>query len=267
MRIGIIGAGRMGEALISGLLRSKIIHSGSILVCDLAEERRGYISQEYHVECSSDCGSVAAASDIIIIAVKPKDAKAVLEVIGRRITPDKTVVSIVAGLTMNYISRHLPQGALIVRVMPNIACHVGEGMIGISSAPGIPPEKLKAVEECFSSLGRVLLIEERYLSTVTGLSGSGPAYIALVVEALAEAGVKLGLPAAIAETLAAQTTVGAGRMLLELGETPVKLRERVVTPGGTTAEGLRVLEKGQLKETLIDAVVAAAKRAEELETR
>jgi pyrroline-5-carboxylate reductase len=267
VKIGIIGAGRMGEALIAGFLRSKTTQPGGILVCELMEERRGYISREYNIECTSDCGSVAAASDIIIVAVKPKDAKTALETLGRRITPDKTVVSIVAGLTTEYISRHLPSGVPIVRVMPNITCFVGEGMMALSPSPGIPPEKLKTVEECLSSLGRTILLEEKHLSAVTGLSGSGPAYIALVVEALADAGVKLGLSREVAETLAAQTTLGTGKMLLDLGESPVKLRERVVTPSGTTAEGLRIFEKMRLKETLIEAVIAATKRAEELETR
>ncbi|MEM3737498.1 MAG: pyrroline-5-carboxylate reductase [Candidatus Bathyarchaeia archaeon] len=267
MKIGVIGAGRMGEALISGFLRSGAVKPAEIIIYDTSMERLAYITQKYNLECCSDCETIAEVSDIVIISVKPKDAKTVLECLGSKITPNKTVVSVVAGLTTKYISQHFPLGVPVIRAMPNIACAVGDGMIAISPSRGTSQESLKVVQSYLNLVGRPLILEEKYLSAVTGLSGSGPAYVALVAEALADAGVKLGLSREDAELLASQTILGTGRMLLEFSEPPSSLIGRVVTPGGTTAEGLRELEKGQFKEVLSAAVIAAAKKAEELETR
>ncbi|MCP8312522.1 MAG: pyrroline-5-carboxylate reductase, partial [Candidatus Methylarchaceae archaeon HK02M1] len=263
-KIGIIGAGKMGEALIAGFLKSKAFTPQDICASEIVEGRRRYIADTYHIECFEDIGRLVAFSDLIIVAVKPGNIKDVLEGIGKEITPEKSLVSIAAGITLDYLIKYLPKEIPVIRVMPNLACFVREGMMAVCPSEKIPDERLEDVKENLGLLGRVITLEEKYFDAVTGLVGSGPAYIYLVIEALSDAGVKLGLPKDIATTLVAQTVLGAGKMVSETGEHPARLKEMVATPGGTTIEGLIELERGRLRATLIDAVIKATERAKEL---
>jgi len=263
-KIGIIGAGNMGEALIAGFLKSKAFSPQDVYASEIIEKRRKYIANNYHIDCFDDPKELVEFIDLAIIAVKPKDVKNVLESIGKEITPEKILVSIAAGITLDYLRKYLPKDIPIIRVMPNIACFVREGMMAVCSSDNTPKERLEAVKEVLSFLGRVIILDEKYFDAVTGLVGSGPAYIYLVIEALSDAGVRLGLPRDVAITLSAQTTLGAAKMVVETGEHPAKLKDMVVTPGGTTIEGLIELERGRLRATFIDAVIRATERAKEL---
>jgi len=254
----------MGEALIAGFLKSKVFTPQDVYASEIIEKRRKYIIDNYHIECFDDARKLVERSDLIIIAVKPYNVKDVLESIGNKITREKILVSIAAGIRLDFMRKYLPEDVPIIRVMPNIACFVREGMMVICSSDNTPKEKLEVVKEVFSLLGKTMILDEKYFDAVTGLVGSGPAYIYLIVEALSDAGVRLGLPRDVAITLSAQTTLGAGKMVVETGEHPAKLKDMVVTPGGTTIEGLIELERGRVRASLIDSVIRASERAKEL---
>ena len=263
--VAIIGIGKMGEAIISGLLNSGVYDPKDIQAVEIVESRQKYITQTYKVKCHDKAKKAIAFGDIIIIAVKPGVMGKVLEQIGPAMKPGKVLVSIAAGVTLEYIQNNLPKGIPVIRVMPNQACLVNEAMITICPSENTPKEQLKTATGILSLLGRVLPLEEKYLNLATGLVGSGPAYIYLIIEALADAGVRLGLPKDISTILAAQTTLGAAKMVVETGEHPAKLKDKVATPAGTTVEGLLELERGGLRAVIISAVTKAAQRAKELQ--
>jgi len=264
-KIAIIGAGKMGEAIISGLLKSGAYTPDDIMAIEVIESRREYITQTYNVKCHNKTGKAVAFGDVIIVAVKPAVMGKVLEQVGPAMKPRKILISIAAGVTLDYIRNSLPPGVPVVRAMPNQACLVNEAMIAIAPSENITEEQLKEVNQVLSLLGHVLTLEEKYLNLATGLVGSGPAYIYLIIEALADAGVRLGLPKEISTVLAAQTTLGAAKMVVETGEHPAKLKDKVATPAGTTVEGLLELERGGLRAVMISAVTKAAQRAKELQ--
>jgi len=264
-KVAIIGAGKMGEAIISGLLKSGIYTPQDIRAFEIIESRSKYITQTYHVECLDDVKKAVKFGDITIIAVKPGDVRKVLEEIGPAMKPGKVLVSIAAGITLEYLRKYLPKGVPVVRVMPNIAVFAREAMITVCPSENTTKEELKIATEMLGLLGRVILLDEKYLNLATGLVGSGPAYIYLIIEALADAGVRLGLPKNIAILLAAQTTLGAAKMVVETGEHPAKLKDMVATPAGTTVEGLLELERGGLRAAIISAVTKATERARELQ--
>lgn len=265
-RVAIIGAGKMGEALISGFLESKALTPNQLCAADVAEKRCEHISETYKIECHPNTKKVVKNSDVIIIAVKPGDVRNVLEGVNAVLSHNKILISIAAGITTDSIAKYVAKDVPIVRIMPNIACFVREGMIAISSRSNVSKEQLRIVTELLSTVGKVVAVEEKYLDAITGLVGSGPAYIYLIIEALADAGVRLGIPKELAILLAAQTTLGASKMIIRTGEHPARLRDMVVTPAGTTIEGLLELEKGALRALLIEAITKAAKRAKELQT-
>ena len=197
------------------------------------------------------------------MAVKPQSLETAL----REIAPvlgGKLVISIAAGISIGRLARLVPSDARIIRVMPNAPALVREGMSVLAFGPGVTEEDVRFARTLFDAVGRVLVVEERLMDVVTGLSGSGPAYVCLVIEAMADGGVKMGLPRAVAELLAVQTVLGSARMLLETGEHPARLKDRVTSPGGTTIAGLHQLERGGLRATLMAAVEAATKRSKEL---
>lgn len=264
-KIAIIGAGKMGEAIVSGLLKSGVYRPQDIQAFEIIESRRKYVTQTYKVECLDDVKKAATFGDITIIAVKPGDVGKVLEQIGPAMKPGKILVSIAAGVTLEFLRKYLPKNVPVVRVMPNLACFVREGMITFCPSENTREEELKTVNETLGLLGRVMRLDEKYLNLATGLVGSGPAYIYLIIDALADAGLRLGLPKDISVVLAAQTTLGAAKMVVETGEHPAKLKDMVVTPAGTTIEGLLELERGGLRALLISAVTKAAERAKELQ--
>lgn len=264
-KVSIIGTGKMGEAIISGLLKSGVYNPQYIQAAEIIENRRKYITQNYNVECHKEGKEVVAFSDVLIIAVKPGIVGKVLEQIGPTMKPGKVLVSIAAGVTLEFLRKHLPKVIPVVRVMPNLACSVREAMITLCHSENTTEKELKMATDVLSLLGRIMPLDEKYLNLATGLVGSGPAYLFLVIDALADAGVRLGLPKDISILLAAQTTLGAAKMVVETGEHPVKLKDMVATPAGTTVEGLLELEQGKLRAVIISAVTKATERAKGLQ--
>ena len=262
-KITIIGAGKMGEAIITGLLKSQIYRPRDIQIVEVLTDRREYITQTYDVAAAPTFNDAVQFGDLIILAVKPNVVGEVTAQLSHAITPEKIVISIAAGVTINQISTHLPNNT-VIRVMPNLACSVNEAMIAACPSVNTPVDAMHTATEVLELLGKVVQLEEQYLNLATGLVGSGPAYLFLIIDALADAGVRLGLPKDVSLILAAQTTLGAAKIVIETGEHPAKLKDMVATPGGTTVEGLLALEQGKLRATLISAVTEAARRAKGL---
>jgi pyrroline-5-carboxylate reductase len=261
MNIAVIGAGKMGEAIIKGLLESEALSSEAIQIFEIAEERRDYMVKTYRVEVAKNVADAVAFADLVLIAVKPGIVGPVLEQIRDALGSDKIIVSIAAGVTIAYLQEHLASNVPVVRVMPNLACSVREAMMVLCPSENTTGPQLKRVTDVLSRIGKVMQLDEKYLNLATGLVGSGPAYIFLIIDALADAGVRLGLPKNISTVLAAQTALGAAKMVVETGEHPMQLKDMVATPAGTTVEGLFALERGGLRATLISAVTEAAKKA------
>lgn len=264
-KVGVIGVGKMGEALVSGLLRSSKYSSSDIYVYDVIPDRLSYMQSKYGVQVLDSIADVVSATDIITLVVKPQDLLNVIQELNKTYLKGKIILSLAAGINTAYLSKNLQKYTEIVRGMPNLACAVGEGMICVTRAQGTSQESLDRVAKILSLTGHAVQLDEKYLDAATGLSGSGPAYVYTFIEALADAGVRLGLKRDLAFTLAAQTTLGAGKLVVETGEHPAKLKDMVVTPGGTTIEGLVELEKGGLRATVIEAVSKAAERSHQLQ--
>lgn len=262
-RIGFIGSGMMAEAICSGLIKSGI-EPARITMSDPIEERLAFLNEQFGVQTTSDNPAVVDSSDIIILAVKPFDVPEVLSNVDGVFTTEKLLVYICAGVTTASIESKMRADVPVVRVMPNTPCLVGEGATAIAPGSFAECEHLDIVAEIFSAVGKVVRTTEDKLDAVTGLSGSGPAYVYTFIEALADGGVRMGLPRATALLLAAQTVAGSAAMVLQSGEHPAVLRDRVTTPGGTTIEGTAALEAQAFRSAVIDAVTAAAKRSTEL---
>jgi pyrroline-5-carboxylate reductase len=260
--IAIFGAGVMGETLLAGLLRSGR-SAGDLLVAERRIDRADELRDKYGVD-TVDNADAAAKADVLLLVVKPQDMGDLLAEISGNVHPGKLVVSLAAGVTTSYIESRLPEGVAVVRVMPNTPALVDEGMAAISPGVHCVDDDLALAEELLSANGRVVRVPEKQQDAVTAVSGSGPAYVFLVVESMIEAGVHLGLPRPTATELAVQTLVGAGKLLRETGEHPALLRERVTSPGGTTAAALRELEAHGLRAAFLAALEAARDRSREL---
>jgi pyrroline-5-carboxylate reductase len=263
-RIGFLGAGNMAEALIRGLLASHLVDAGSILVSDVRAERLQYFRERYFLKSFEDNCSLVAACDILLLAVKPQNMREVLREIKGALRSDQTLISIAAGTPTALIVEELQREARVVRVMPNTPALVLVGASALCLSPHATPEDLEVAKSIFSSVGKVAVVEEALMDAVTAVSGSGPAYVFLAMEALREAGMHLGLPAEVAQLLVVQTFLGAARMVDLTGEDPRTLRERVSSPGGTTLAGLKVLEERDFRGILQEAAEAAAHRSQEL---
>jgi pyrroline-5-carboxylate reductase len=261
VKIGLIGAGNMGRAIISGLVSKNIVDR--IYLFDISTEKAREIGEKFKVTVSESIGAVVSKSDILIIAVKPGDVAGVLHSI-EKLDKDKIVLSVAAGITLESMEKLLGADKKIIRAMPNTPALIGEGMTVLSPNSSLDNESLEAVKEIFQLTGTVLVLPEKHMDAVTGLSGSGPAYVFTFIQALADGGVKMGLPRKEAEILSAQTVLGAAKMVLESGKGPVELRNSVTSPGGTTIEGLHSLEKGGFSGLIMDAVEAATKRSRSL---
>ncbi len=258
--IGIIGAGKMGKALISGLLKGGFDRS-RLIVADkfVADE----VEREFGVQTKSN-PELARDADVIILAVQPADMVECLQDIYPFVDNSKLIISIAAGIKVEIMRSVLKKGRFI-RVMPNVAAIVGEAVSAVYCGPRTTPEDEETAKEILGMVGEVVVIEnERYMDAVTGLSGSGPAYIFEVIEALADGGVKVGLHRADALKLAAQTVKGAAELVLKTGRHPAELKDMVASPGGTTIYGLAELERKGVRGALIDAVASATRRSEEL---
>ncbi|MFH0859582.1 MAG: pyrroline-5-carboxylate reductase [Candidatus Altiarchaeota archaeon] len=258
MKVGVIGAGRMGSALIKGFMRAGIAGGDGIYASDEDEDRLRTLGS---VRTSTSNAEVARESDIIFLAVKPDKVKKVLEEI-KKDAKGKLLVSIAAGIKTSQIEKTVD--ARVIRVMPNTPAIVEAGAAAYCRGKKATDDDAETVEQFLSSLGIAMEVEESMMDAVTGLSGSGPAYVYLIIKALAEAGVEEGLKEDVALKLAAQTAKGAGEMVLKTGKRPQELIDMVCSPGGTTIEGLKVLESGKAAESFKKAVKAAAKRSREL---
>ena len=263
-KIGFLGGGAMGEALVAGLLRAGLAAPSQIYISDVSEQRLEQLRQKLGVNTTADNRAVAREADIVVIAVKPYVAAAVLKEIAAEAKPDQVYISIAAGVTISQIESFLEGPVPVIRVMPNTPCLVGEGASAISAGKHAGEESVKAARAIFNAAGKAVEVPEQQLDCVTGLSGSGPAYMYLVLESLIDGAVRLGLPGDTARELAAQTMLGAAKMVLETTEHPAKLKNMVTTPGGTTAAGLFALEEGALRSVLMKAVADAARRSREM---
>jgi pyrroline-5-carboxylate reductase len=264
-KIAILGSGNMGEALISGLIVSELSKPKNIICTDVREEKLDEIRREYGVRTTTDNLKAVAESDIIVYAVKPQIIAAVLKETAEKLDMSKLVISIAAGVPMAAIESCLNKDLRLIRVMPNIAASVKEAASAIAAGAHATREDIDLALTIFNSIGKSIFLKENYLmDAVTGLSGSGPAYIFLIVDALADAGVKMGLARQEALFLSTQTVLGAAKLLLETQEHPGQLKDKVTSPGGTAIAGLATLEEGGLRTTLIHAVEAATNRSKEL---
>jgi pyrroline-5-carboxylate reductase len=262
MTTAIFGAGVMGETLLSGLVRSGR-DIGDIVVTERRPEVAEHLKDKYGVQVL-DNATAAETADVLVLVVKPQDMHGLVGEIRRHVAPGNLVVSLAAGITTDFLESRLPEGSSVVRVMPNTPALVDEGMAAISPGRHCTEAHLAEAEALLKSCGRVVHVPEAYQDAVTAISGSGPAYIFYVVEAMIEAGVVLGLPRATATELVVQTLFGAATMLRETGEHPTVLRERVSSPGGTTVAALRQLDDHKVRAAFITAMEAAASRSHEL---
>jgi pyrroline-5-carboxylate reductase len=259
VKIGFIGGGNMASAIIKGMTAQGF---NDIQVSDPSVEKRSYLQQHFGIHTTNSNREVVSSSDIIILAVKPQNMQEVIDDIRGDVTEGKTVVSIAAGITLNYLSSQL-KTKKIIRVMPNTPALVQEGMTVISLCECFSDRDMATVKEIFLSIGHVIVLPEKYMNAVTALSGSGPAFFALFIESMLEAGVKMGLTRSDALALIVQTAMGTSK-LLEGGMSPLELRKMVTSPGGTTAAGLRVFEEKGFQNTVMAAIEAAESRAKEL---
>ena len=263
-RIGFIGAGAMAEALLQGFLKAGLVTKENLYVTDINEERIEYLCNKLGINSSKDNVELAKRVDVVFLAVKPKVISKVLREIGTAIKNKQLVVSIAAGVTTEALEQAFLNSISVIRVMPNTPSLVGEGASAYTLGQFATESQGQLVGALLGAVGKAVQVTEDLIDSVTGISGSGPAYVYMIIEALADGGVKMGLPRDIAYTLAAQTLLGAAKMVLDTGEHPAKLKDMVTTPGGTTIAGLHALEKGNLRATIINAVEAATQRAGEM---
>lgn len=263
-RLAVLGAGKLGETLIKGLIEASVISPGNITVTAGHQPRLDYMRERFGVSSTLSNREAAASADVIILSVKPQTVSRILEEVGDALRRDQLLISVAASVSTAFIEKHLNDPIPVIRAMPNTPSLVNKGMTGIAAGTNAARQHLDLGRFIFEAVGRCVVVDEKYMDAITGLSASGPAFVYIIIESLAEAGVKVGLPRDIATELAAQTVVGAGSMVLETSEHPAKLKDMVTTPAGCTIDGILELEEGGLRVTLIKAVVRATQRAKEL---
>jgi pyrroline-5-carboxylate reductase len=262
--IAFLGAGNMAEALVKGLLRAKVAEPGEILCTDRRAERGPELKERYGVKFTTSNKEAAERADLLVLSVKPQVMNKLLDEIAPVLDQKKLVISIAAGVPIAAIERKVGHGVRIIRTMPNTPALVGAGATALSAGEHATEADLAQAKALFDAIGKTVIVDEPLLDAVTGLSGSGPAYIFLIIEALSDAGVKVGLARTQAQDLAAQTVLGSAKLLIETGEHPGRLKDQVTSPGGTAIAGLHTLEAGGLRTTLMNAVEAATTRSREL---
>ena len=262
-KIAFLGGGNMAEALIKGMLSAGVAESRQMVVTDASQARLDYL-KKYNVNPLKSNQEAVQQADIVLLCVKPQVMDAVLAEIAAAAGPGKLVISIAAGITIERMEKALPARPRVIRVMPNTPALVLSGAAGLAKGSSATDQDMALALEIFSAVGRAVVVEEKLMDAVTGLSGSGPAFVFTVIEALSDAGVKVGIPRPLALELAAQTVFGSAKMVLETKEHPAKLRDMVTSPGGTTIAGMHELEKGKLRAVLMSAVEAATRRSREL---
>lgn len=263
-KLAVLGAGKLGETLIKGLLEAGVIDVNNVTVTAAHHPRLKQLKEKFNVKGTLSNAEAVATADIIILGVKPQTVPTVLAEIGDALQPHQLLISVAASVSIGFIEKHLQAAVPVIRAMPNTASQINKGMTGIAPGTNADADHIALAKYIFDSVGRTVVADEKHMDAITGLSASGPAYIYIIIESLAEAGVKVGLPRDIATELAAQTVIGAGSMVLETGEHPAKLKDTVTTPAGCTIDGILELEEGGLRVTLIKAVVKATQRAKEL---
>jgi pyrroline-5-carboxylate reductase len=262
-RIAILGAGKIGESLITGLLLSGWREPGEIVATARREDHLSALAEEHGIEATADNRAAVDGAGVIVIAVKPQDIEALLAELAGAVSPDQTVISIAAAIPTALIERHL-EGVSVVRAMPNTPAAVHEGMAGIAAGSLAEERHMAEAEEVLSHLGRCVRVGESDMDAVTALSGSGPAYFALLAESMIEAGILLGLSREISTELVVQTMLGTAKLLRDAGMHPVELREMVTSPGGTTIAAIRELEQAGVRAAFLNAIQAAMVRSKEL---
>ena len=263
LRLGVIGVGKMGGIVVRSIA-DEVFPARQIWVTDLDSVLVERLCDEKDTNDAGDIANLVEKTDVIFCSVPPAAVPSILPQIADCLSAPQWLISIAAGVATTTLESYFDVKPPIVRVMPNIAASVGAAVSVLTAGTQASAEHLKIAEQIFNACGTSLVMEERHLDAVTGLSGSGPAYVALIIEALADGGVHVGLPRTDAEQLAIHTVLGAAKMLAETQEHPAVLKNRVTTPGGTTAAGLHALERGSLRATLTEAVLAATQRAKEL---
>ncbi len=263
-RVAVLGAGKMGGILVKAFLEKKLITPGLTTATVQHEERASALSKKLGIPVGTDNLAAAKAADIVLICVKPQAVQGVVEEIRSSARPGQLVISVAASVPTSHIETALGSKVAVVRAMPNTPCLIGQGMTALCRGLHAGAHDLEIASALFNVVGRTVVVDEKHMDAVTGLSASGPAYIYIILESLAEAGVKVGLPRDVATLLAAQTTLGAASVVLETGDHPALLKDAVTTPAGCTIDGIMELEEGKLRVTLIKAVVKAAQRAKEL---
>lgn len=264
LKIGFLGTGKMATALARGVIDSGFVQAGNVVGHDVVAQAAEQFASVTGGAIAKSAGHVAANSHVVVIAVKPHHVAGLLDQLAPLLSEQHLVVSIAAGVTLSVYEAHLGSGRRIVRVMPNTPCLVGETAAGFACGSSATDADAALVESMLKTVGLAVRVEERLLDAVTGLSGSGPAYVYQIIEALSDGGVRVGLPRNVATSLAAQTVLGAAKMVLETGEHPGALKDAVTSPGGTTIAGLHELERGGLRGILMNAVEAATEKSREL---
>ena len=263
-KIGFIGGGRMGEVLARGIISGGLVPASHVMIAEVIGERRDELSRAYGIVATQDNKQAARDVDILILAVKPQNIGEILDDVAPVVGKSPLIVSIAAGISTKFIETRLKKGARVIRVMPNTPALIGEGMTALTCGAAATETDLAQVRKIFDAVGLTVVVKENLMNAVTGLSGSGPAYGFIIIEALSDAGVRMGLSRDIALKLAAQTLLGAAKLCLKGDKHPGELKDMVTSPGGTTIAGIKALEEGKIRATLMAAVEAAALRAREL---
>jgi pyrroline-5-carboxylate reductase len=263
-KVGFIGAGNMGEALMRGIIKANLLSPQDVCASDTRDARLGQLQKDYGITTLSDNKELVLKAGIIVLAVKPQNMEEVLKEIAPVIKKKQLIISIAAGITTSYIAEHFEPKVPIVRVMPNTPALIQEGASALAEGKDAAKSDLENAQEIFDSVGKTVVVDESLMDAVTGLSGSGPAYFFLFIEVLTEAGVKMGLSRSVALLLATQTCLGAAKMIFETGKQPADLRDMVASKGGTTFSGLKAMEAGGLRAALMDGVESATRRSKEL---
>ena len=251
----------MAEAFVRGLLRAELLGPGSVWLSDIRPGRAGQLAAELGVNPAASNLEAIRATQVILISVKPQDVTSLLDEIGADVHSEQLVISIAAGVQLRTLERRLPHHPPVIRVMPNTPALVQSGMAVLAPGSRATPAHLDVALRLFAALGRAITLPERHLDAVTALSGSGPAFLAVIAEARSDAGVRVGLPRDVAHVLAAQTMLGVGRMLADTGMHPALLKEAVTSPGGTSIAGVHAMERGGVRALIMDAIVAATEQS------
>ena len=263
-KIGVIGAGKIGAAMTRGIVRARLVSKENVMASDVSDALRESIVKDLGIKATPDNTELCHFADVVILAVKPQIVDPVAREIAKKLGKTKLLVSVAAGVPLRRIETHLEPGARVVRVMPNICCVVGAGAAGYAAGAHATEKDMEKVGAILNSFGIGMPVEEKYLDAVTGLSGSGPAYAFMFMEALADGGVQVGLSRETSVRLALQTVYGAARMALEGKEHLAELKDEVASPGGTTIAGLYAMEQKGFRGAVMDAVVKATRRSQEL---